>query len=126
MIKSIIDKLNSFANDPDRGIGHGITHGLYYGIIILTLTPVLPWWGVAIVCAMNHARVLYQELIVENWIVKKWTGDTWYDSAFRPLQTDLVVLLAYLPHLYWLVLCPLILLIGFKKKNDWPAIIFWK
>lgn len=123
---NLVKPLNDFANDPDRGIGHGITHGLYYGIIMLTFTPLLPWWGVVLVCAMNHVRVLYQELIVEGWKNRTKTGDFFYDILFRPLQADLVLLLAYLPHIYLLALCPLILLVGYKKKNDWPVLIFWK
>lgn len=125
-ISYIINRLTLFANDPDRGPGHGITHGLYYGIIMLTFTPLLPWWGVAVLCAMNHARVAYQELIVEGWKNRPKTGDFVFDLFFRPLQSDLVVMLAYSPVYLWSVLCPLILLIGYKKKNDWPFFIFWK
>lgn len=121
-----INNLTAFANDPDRGIGHGISHGLYYGIIMLAFTPILPWWGVVILCVMNHVRVLYQELVIEGWKMKPKVGDFWFDAFCRPCQSDLVVMLAYSPVYLWSVLCPLILLTGYKKKNDWPFFVFWK
>lgn len=129
MIKSLIKKLNAFANDGDRGPGHGITQGAYYGFIFLPITT-LGVWPTLILSLLNHARVLYQEIWVEGWLGKysgsKEKGDFWFDCFMRPLQTDLVLLLGFLNGYHLLWLCPLILFIGYKKKNQWPGIFFWK
>lgn len=121
----MIEKINNFMNDPDRGAGHGIAQGLVYGIALLPLAT-LGWQACVLGCAINHLRVLYQELINEDWKSKPKTGDFWFDAVFRPLQSDAVLLFGFMPQYMWLVISVFIVLLGIKKKNDWPLLIFWK
>lgn len=130
----LLSALNDFMNDNDRGPGHGLMQGTVYGFVILTVASFLslffPSWLVAVtvvlLCVANHTRVLYQELEVEGWFFKNKTGDFWFDSIFRPLQTDIVSCLFFFSPKYWFVILSIALLVGFKRKNEWPLFIFWR
>ena len=114
----IIDTINTFANDPDRGFGHGISHGLIYGVAILIFTSFLPWYCALILCAANHLRVCYQELWVEHWWDKPKTRDFWYDILSRAIQTDLIAFLPFIPKNWWWLVCLISLVVGYKTKTD--------
>ena len=116
--------VNSFMNDPDRGPSHGITQGLFAGMFLLAAT-FLPWYVVIALCVLNHARVAYQELVIEGWAKKPKEGDFYFDIALRPLQSDALVCLAYMPPEWWFLWCPFILLLGYKRPNGWPFFICW-
>src|SRR3990167_5825249 len=96
-------------NDSDRGPGHGITQGALYGLVFLSLEMFLsllfPLWAVgicwALLALLNHARALYQELVVEGWNKKAKAWDFWFDAIFRPLQSDALSLLIFLPQQSW-------------------------
>ena len=132
----MIQKLTDFMNDNDRGPGHGIMQGAIYGFVILFivklfglfLPPFVAWIIFGVLCLANHARVFYQEWIIEDWGNRDRTGkgDFWFDILFRPLQADVVGLMGILQSWVWLIIVPVILLIGYKRKNDWPFLIFWK
>lgn len=120
-------KINDFMNDNDRGPGHGIAQGMFYGFVFLGFSFFIPFYAAVILCVINHCRVLYQELIVENWRSRPKTGDFWYDILFRPLQTDIVFLgFGYLGAVFYPLVLVVGLIVGYKRKNDWPIIIFWK
>lgn len=121
----MIGKINDFMNDPDRGAGHGIAQGLIYGIVLLPLAA-LGFIPALVAMAANHVRVLYQELVNEDWKSKPKTGDFWFDAICRPLQTDLVVLIGFVPKYLWVFLCLFIVIVGIKKKNEWPLVVFSK
>lgn len=91
----------NFMNDSDRGPGHGVMQGAFYGLILCCVAPFVPWWVIAVLCVLNHGRVLYGELVLEDWKSKAKTGDFWYDVAFRSAQTNIISALAYVPQSYW-------------------------
>lgn len=115
-----------FMNDSDRGPGHGVMQGAFYGLIFSCIAPFVPWWITAILCILNHGRVLYGELILENWQAKAKTGDFYFDAIFRPIQTDIISCMAYVPRSYWPILLLAAFVAGWKRKNEWPAILWWK
>lgn len=121
-----IKQINEFVLDPDRGTGHGISLGMFFGVLFLPVAAL----GLApalIIMAINHIRVAYQELFIEGWKDKKKEPDFYYDCFFRPLQTDVVLLFALTPHCYWGIVTVLALVVGFKMKNQWPLLLgFWR
>ena len=131
MIKSITQSnafkvIMNFMNDSDRGPGHGIMQGAFYGLILCSIAPFVPWWVIAILCVLNHVRVLYGELEIEDWKSKTKTPDFYFDAIFRPAQTDIISFLAYVPQPYWSILFLAAFLAGWKLKSEWPAILWWK
>ena len=116
-------------NDNDRGPGHGIAQGLFYGFIFMPLHA-FPWWVLVITLVLNHARVAYQEIKIEKWIQKyegsPYQGDFWYDTFMRPIQTDIVACMAFTPIPFWGIFVVAAIIAGFKKKNQWPLIVWWK
>ena len=127
-INSLLKPLNGFMNDKDRGIGHGLSHGIFYGFMLMPLCG-LPWWVMALALIGNHARVIYQEWEVEQWVQKEggawYHGDFWYDIYMRPLQTDVVACMGFASIGYWWIFVIAAVIIGIKKKNDWPLLMFW-
>lgn len=128
-MKSLLQKINTFMNS-ERGAGHGISQGMFYGVLFLAFAWA-PLWFAVILMTVNHARVAVQELYIEGWLyhykVRKAKGDFWFDCLFRPLQTDVVFLgFGYLPKEFWPLIVVLTLIVGFKKKNEWPLLMFWK
>jgi hypothetical protein len=124
----MLDDINAFMNDNDRGPGHGIAQGLFYGFILLSLC-VFPGWVMALALIGNHIRVVYQELWIERWKDRRNAisyGDFWYDILMRPLQTDVVACMGFAPREYWLIFIVAAFIIGFKKKNEWPLVVWWK
>lgn len=117
-------------NDSDRGPGHAIGNSLIYGIAILPLTKLVPWWVVLIVLVLNHYRVFYQEWFLEGWKSKMnsdHVGDFYYDSLMRPLATTAFVLMfGYLPAESWFAGSIITFLISYKRSNQWPLLFFWK
>jgi len=116
--------MNRFMNDPDRGPSHGVTQGLFAGLLLLAAT-FLPIYIVITLCVLNHCRILYQELIIEGWAKKPKEPDFYFDTFFRPAQSDALVALAYLPPFWWFLWCPFILLLGYKTHSDKPFLIQW-
>lgn len=120
----LLKPLNDFMNDNDRGPGHGIAQGLFYGVLFLPFTTNIVL--LISVLAANHLRVLYQELFIEGWSKKKKDGDFYYDAIFRPLQTDITVLFGIVSSSYWFLIILGIIVTGFKKKSNWPLLMFWR
>lgn len=113
-------------NDNDRGPGHGVAQGLFYGFIFLIFSFCSVYIALGVLL-INHLRVAYQELVIEDWKSKPKTGDFWYDCIFRPLQTDATLLgFGYLPKEVWPLVVLVVFVLGFKKKNEWPLLLFWK
>ena len=130
----LLDTINDFMNDSDRGPGHGIMQGAFYGLIFLAVESILalllPFWAIcicwAVLATANHVRVIYQENILEGWASKEKTFDYVFDVAFRPLQADAISALIFIPSWAW---CPWIIfsiLLGYKNKKDRPFFIFWR
>ena len=118
--------LKDLMNDSDRGPGHGLAQGMFWGFLFLPLSVFSLKLAVTVVI-LNYTRVAYQELITENWKSKAKTGDFWYDCIFRPSQAAVVFLgIGYLPVELWGAVVLLALVVGFKKKNEWPLLIFWR
>ena len=122
----ILTAINAFMNDNDRGPGHGIMQGAFYGLLFCIIGSFAPWYVVSGLCIINHIRAFYEEYFIEEWCHKPKAGDFWFDAFFRPLQTDIVSLLPYVERRFWPVVILAAFLAGWKRKNDWPAILFWK
>jgi hypothetical protein len=116
--------INDFMNDSDRGAGHGVGYGVFYAFVLLPFG-YFPWVLVGLLL-VNHVRCAFQELVVEQWKDKSKTPDFWYDSIYRPLQTDIVCLgLVWLPVYLWWAVVVCALLVGIKKADDKP-LIWWR
>ena len=128
----LLDSINGFMNDSDRGPGHAIGNSLLYGLIILSVAVFIPMWATLILLALNHGRVFYQEWVAEGWkdkvrIKPADIGDFYYDALMRPLATDAFVLwFLLMPPKTWIIGVAVTFLIAFKRKNQWPLLIFWK
>jgi hypothetical protein len=121
-----IAQINQFILDPDRGTGHGIALGMFFGVCLLPVTA-LGIWVTLLFAIVNHLRVAYQEFYVEGWRHKAKEPDFYYDCFFRPLQTDVVLLFGLTPQPYWGIITMLALVVGFKMKNEWPLLLgFWR
>lgn len=129
----IIATMTAFMNS-ERGGGHGITQGLFYGLIFLSieslLATMLPLSAVGVcwfvLAAANHARCLYEENIVEGWRYKPKTWDYWFDAYFRGFQSDAMSALIFIPKSFWCPWLVFTLLLGYQKKDEKPFFLSWR
>ena len=123
-------EFEDYLNDGDRGPGHGIGNSLFWGFVICSIAIYFPWYVCVVLLIANHVRTFHQEWFIEEWRFKYKTaadrGDFWYDAFFRPAATDFIVVGVCFFYNFLPVFFILAVVFGWKKRNQWPLVIFWK